>query len=124
MFNQYYQHLYVLLCAPGTTADNGDYIPGRSEWVYWGCCREETNGRGQVIKTTDQEAYKFSSLVQMPAGMPRIPEGTRIAVSDMELNTGGLTNQVLSDLQKTGTVRLSGSCHKFDSGRLHCRMWV
>lgn len=124
MFEQYNHHLYVLECTQGTTADNGDYIPGTSVWTHWGKCREETNGKGEVIRTTDQEAYKFSSLVQLPAGTPRIAEGTRIVVSDEELDTEGMTKQDISDLQMSGIIRLSGNCHKFDSGRLHCRMWV
>jgi len=124
MLEQYNHHLYVLVCTPGTTAENGDYVPGTSEWTYWGKCREETNGKGEAIVTTDQKSYVFSSLVQLPVGTPRVAEGMRIAVSDTVLETGGMTRQGISDLEKSGTVRLSGSCAKFDSGRLHCRMWV
>lgn len=87
-------------------------------WVYVGRCREETNGKGGHIRTADMEVYTFSSIVQMPAGTPKIPEGVEIAVlekpSEMPNGPSSLTM----------SLRILGTCAKFDPGRLHCRMWV
>ncbi len=104
--------------AGDTTIDeNGDRVPAPSYWKYAGRCREESNGKGECITTADFKTYKFSSLIQMPAGTEKIDEGIRILVSAQPLDSNGIDDE-------NGTVRLIGTCAKFDEGRLHCRLWV
>lgn len=98
------------------------YRDNEDGWVYVGRCREETNGKGGHIKAADTEYYLYSSIVQMPAETPKIPEGIEVFVSERELVADEMSD--LQPLIEDGTVRVSGTCAKFDKGRLHCRMWV
>ncbi len=102
--------------AGDTTIDeNGDRVPAQSYWKYAGRCREESNGKGEYITTADFKTYRFSSLIQMPPGIEKIQEGMRILVAA----------QPLVDIDTSdSSVRLMGTCAKFDEGRLHCRLWV
>lgn len=109
--------------AGDTTIDeNGDRVPAPSYWQYAGRCREESNGKGECITTADFKTYKFSSLIQMPAGTEKIDEGIRILVSAQPLDPNGIDDGFLDE--SASSVRLIGTCAKFDEGRLHCRLWV
>lgn len=121
-FQQYPHYLYKEISKAPETDENGDRIPGASEWVYVGRCREETNGKGETISTADRKEYRFSSLVQLPVGTPRIPEGTGVLVSEVELDQEELED--IPVLIADGTARITGCCSKFDPGRLHCRLWI
>lgn len=92
-------------------------------WVFVTKCREETNGKGGHIKNGDSESYLYSSIVQMPAGVTKIPEGIEVLASGRELTATELAGD-LQTLVEDGTIRMRGTCAKFDPGRLHCRMWV
>ena len=106
--------LYVQRTSGGEEYDsNGDRIPPAAEWVYHCPCREETNGKGEVIVTADRKEYRFHSLVQIPRGIQPIPQGTAIKVLEP-----------MGRIIEEDYVRLSGTCAKFDPGKLHCRMWV
>ena len=86
---------------------------------------EETNGKGTQINTASGKFVTFSSLVQIPVGVERIPEGVEIAVTEEPLEPSALLDQtVMEEAKISGLVRVSGECLKFDKGRLHCRLWV
>lgn len=114
MLEQYPHYLYIETSSDPTVDGNGDMVPGESSWKYAGRCREETNGMGESIVTSDSKRYVFSSLVQMPAGAEKIEEGAKAMVSDNYIGDG----------DAEGNVRIIGICAKFDRGRLHCRMWI
>ena len=137
---QYPHYLYAWHSTGATRAENGDFIPGRGSWTFHTMCREETNGKGEEIYTADQKAYKFAALVQMPVGTPRIPEGTCVMVSDqplpdIEIGIADIEGSALEDsdggsigvpgnMHDVPNVRIYGACAKFDSGQLHCRLWL
>ena len=116
MLTPYPHYLYVQISTPSTTDERGHKHTGETKWVYWGKCREETNGRGEEIRTDDMMSYKFASLVQLPVGTVRIKEGQTVMVTDALID--GITD-INSDI-----VRITGKCAKFDPGRLHCRLWL
>lgn len=122
---QYCHYLYVLHSAADTQDERGDIIPGASEWVAWGRCREETNGAGQEVETSDMQTYRFSSLVQLPVSARYIQDGTPCLVSSIPLSDAAISDAATrEDLVKAGTIRIIGRCRKFDQGRLHCRLWL
>ena len=69
--------------------------------------------------------YTLASLIQIPVGVERIPEGTEVAIADEPLEPSALLDQEsMTEAKITGKVRISGECLKFDKGRLHSRLWV
>lgn len=120
MVEQYPHYLYVRHCEPETrNEENGDFITGSTRWTFHSRCREETNGAGNVIWTADQRAYQFASLVQMPRGTTRIPEGSTVLVADRELTAEEQEQEPAPE-----AVRITADCRKFDKGQLHCRLWL
>lgn len=111
-------------------------------WIYTGRCREETNGKGGHIRTADMEAYTYSSIIQMPPSVPKVPEGVEIIVSNKPIDPNGITQEFIQILYGDSgplvdeddrflvigcsreDIRIIGICAKFDPGRLHNRMWV
>ena len=88
-------------------------------------CREETNGKGSTIQTADGETRVFASLIQLPKGTAKIPEGTQVIVTREEVEVSQLANTEFVEAAKaTGLVVVTGTCEKFDLGRLHCRLWI
>ena len=74
---------------------------------------------------TNGKFVTFASLIQIPKGVQRIPEGMEIAVADEPLEPSQLLNQeTMEEAKISGIIRISGVCLKFDKGRLHCRLWV
>ena len=64
-------------------------------------------------------------MVQIPVGVQRIPEGTEIVVTTVEVEAERLQSENFVETAKAeGIVRISGECLKFDEGRLHNRLWV
>lgn len=124
MLTQYPHYLYVLISAASTTDERGHKKPGETKWIYWGKCREETNGKGAEIKTDDMLSYKFASLVQLPAGTVRIKEGQTVMVSNALLAAEQRSEVVITELKDNGVARIVGKCAKFDQGQLHCRLWL
>ncbi|MGE5498467.1 MAG: DUF6093 family protein [Syntrophothermus sp.] len=90
--------------------DTGEWTPAPPAWVFHSVCREETNGRGNIIQGADGEALVFSSLVLLPKGTARIPEGTLIRVTEVK--------------DPEGQKRIQGAVLKCDIGNLHGRIWV
>lgn len=128
-FEQYPHFLYRK--NPGTiTRDaDGNYTDGNSEvWEFVSRCREETNGKGTQINTSDGRVIVYSSLVQLPqSDAVFVPEGTFVFVAREQLSTAelqSLTDDGLKALALTRKIATRGECLKFDQGRLHSRLWL
>lgn len=123
---QYYEFLYILQGGTEATQQpNGSWAPGASGWTLKGACREETNGKGSVITTADGKALTFASLIQLPVGTTRVPEGTKVIVTSQEVQTSDLENEAYRRTAKeSGLIVAEGVCLKFDFGRLHSRLWI
>ena len=106
---QYPQYLYALQHeGESVQLPNGSWKTPAAAWELKAACREETNGKGSTIQTADGETRVFASLIQLPKGTAKIPEGTQVIVTREE----------------AGLVVVTGTCEKFDPGRLHCRLWI
>ena len=92
-------------------------------WNYVGTCREETNGRGSQVRTNDGRTLVYASLIQMPRGSNRVPEGTEVIISNRILTAEELAGD-LEALRLSGTIRAKGRCLNFDAGQLHSRLWI
>ena len=110
---QYPLYLYCKSTGEATKASNGSWVGIAPEWVLAGICREETNGKGTSIQTTDGRFLVFSSLIQLPRGSAKVIEGTEVLIMREK-----------PDVINEGEAIVKGTCLKFDDGRLHCRMWV
>lgn len=86
---------------------DGSWIPGTEEWVTISKCRDEGNGGGNRIITTDGEIYVFGAVIYLPKSSPNVALGARIKVTD-----------------KDGNVRLEGDNKLFKKEQLHARLWV
>lgn len=117
---QYYEFLYILQDGTEATQQtNGSWTPGASGWTLKGACREETNGKGYG------KALTFASLIQLPVGTTRVPEGTKVIVTSQEVQTSDLENEAYRRTAKeSGLIVAEGVCLKFDFGRLHSRLWI
>lgn len=123
---QYYEFLYFLSTQEATQQANGSWTPGTSGWQLKGACREETNGKGSEITTNDGKAIRFASLIQLPVGTTRIPEGTKVIVTREQLQTPAnlASESYRRTARETGLIVAEGVCLKFDFGRLHSRLWI
>lgn len=122
---QYPQYLYALKNGEAVQTANGSWRDGRSKWELKSACREETNGKGSTIQTADGEAIVFGSLVQIPKGAERIDEGTEVLVLREEIEPELLLiKDYIATAKRSGLIVAGGTCKKYDSGRLHCRMWI
>lgn len=124
MLTPYPHYLYVLISTPSTTDERGHKHPGETKWIYWGKCREETNGKGQEIIISGTRTYKFASLVQCPVGTVRIKEGQTVMVANELVDTAASSESAIAGLKDSGVARIIAECAKFDPGRLHCRLWL
>lgn len=123
---QYPQYLYALQHdGESVQLPNGSWETPAAAWELKAVCREETNGKGSTIQTADGETRVFASLIQLPKGTAKIPEGTQVIVTREEVEVGQLANTEFVEAAKaTGLVVVTGTCEKFDLGRLHCRLWI
>ena len=122
---QYPQYLYAFKPGEATRNENGSYVAGTGAWELQSACREETNGKGKKIQLTNSETYVFASLIQIPAGAARIPEGTKIAVTTFEVEPEYLNDESwIEASRRVGLVRITGEVAKYDVGRLHNRCWI
>lgn len=122
---QYYQFLYALKNSEAVQDATGSWDTTGGSWELKAACREETNGKGSAIQTADGRALVFSSLIQLPAGTARIDEGTEVMVTREEVDPKELFDQdFIARAKASGLVITTGTCAKFDAGRLHCRMWI
>ena len=123
---QYPQYLYALQPdGESVQLPNGSWETPAAAWELKAVCREETNGKGSTIQTADGETRVFASLIQLPKGTAKIPEGTQVIVTREEVEVSQLANTEFVEAAKaTGLVVVTGTCEKFDLGRLHCRLWI
>lgn len=123
---QYPQYLYALQHnGESVQLPNGSWETSAAAWELKAACREETNGKGSTIQTADGETRVFASLIQLPKGTAKIPEGTQVIVTREEVEVSQLANTDFVEAAKaTGLVVVTGTCEKFDPGRLHCRLWI
>ena len=124
--NQYPHFLYKRTSGEAVQDANGSWITeDEAAFTLCGACREETNGRGNKVQAANGVFREFSSLVQIPVGVQRIPEGTEIVVTSEDIPADQLLCEEFVERAKAdGVVRISGECLKFDEGRLHSRLWV
>lgn len=122
---QYPQYLYALQHdGESVQLPNGSWETPAA-WELKAACREETNGKGSTIQTADGETRVFASLIQLPKGTAKVPEGTQVIVTREEVEVSQLANTEFVEAAKaTGLVVVTGTCEKFDLGRLHCRLWI
>ena len=83
-----------------------EWIEGNSQWVDYGICRDEINGSGSKITTTDGENYVFSAVVYAPKNIKPINKGTKIQVWNED------------------ELRLEGIIVRFSKDQLHSRIWL
>lgn len=123
---QYPQYLYALQHnGESVQLPNGSWETPAAVWELKAACREETNGKGSTIQTADGKTRVFASLIQLPKGTDKIPEGTQVIVTREEVEVSQLANADFVEAAKaTGLVVVTGICEKFDIGRLHCRLWI
>ena len=123
---QYPQYLYALQHdGESVQLPNGSWETPAAAWELKAVCREETNGKGSTIQTADGETRVFASLIQLPKGTAKIPEGTQVIVTREEVEVSQLANTEFVEAAKaTGLVVVTGTCEKFDLGRLDCRLWI
>lgn len=108
MVKQYPHYLFAILGGDSIQDENGNWIVPDATPQFVSMCREETDGRGNEIQVAGGTFRKYSSLIQLPKGTPKIEDGTSVYVAD----TDG-TN-----------IRVKGISLKFDKGQLHSRLWV
>lgn len=124
-FSQYYEYLYTAEHTADAVQDsNGRWSQAASAWALAGRCRDEGNGAGSRIATEDGSFRSYSSLVQLPKGTTRIAEGTEVITSKKELAIDLLDEQYIKDQIEQGTVVSHATVIRYDSGRLHDRMWI
>lgn len=121
---QYNHYVYILNPGAVTKDANGDYVAAEPTWGLLGMGREETNGKGEQITLDDMKPYRFSALVQLPKGTPKVMVGTRVVVADEELTQDELRLYGAEGQNVNDAVRIVARCMKFDKGQLHCRMWL
>ena len=110
MITQYPHYLYTDQIPAASTQDaNGNWNSQTPAAVLLSRCREETDPRAREIQASDGKFYAYSSVIHLPKGTPAIKEGTEIYVTD--------STTVMRE-------RIRGKILKFDSGQLHCRIWV
>ena len=108
---QYPQYLYALQHdGESVQLPNGSWETPAAAWELKAVCREETNGKGSTIQTADGETRVFASLIQLPKGTAKIPEGTQVIVTREKVDVSQLSNTEFVEAAKaTGLVVVTGS---------------
>jgi hypothetical protein len=96
---------------PQTSQQDGDgnWNTQTSAATLLSRCREETEPRAREIQASDGKFYAYSSVIYLPKGTAPVAEGTEVYVKDTPADT---------------RERIRGKVLKFDSGQLHCRIWI
>lgn len=123
---QYPHFLYIYRAAQAQQNENGSFEAGTQEsWELFSICREEPNGKGATIQVADSQALVFAALVQLPAGLEQIPEGTKVAVTAFQVQPEMLRDEGWrAESTRTGLLRITGTVAKYDRGQLHNRCWL
>lgn len=58
------------------------WIEGKHEWRIIGKCNARQNGKAQMVKGQNGEAFLYSFEVTMPAHTQPIPVGTKVRIFD------------------------------------------
>ncbi len=105
---QYDYTLKILKKNEGEFDENtSSWIVGLEEWIDISKCRDEPNGSGAKITTTDGQVYSFGSMIYLPKGTDGIKSGDRIKVED-----------------KGGNIRIEADVVRFSKDHFHSRIWV
>ena len=107
MVKQYPYELYIFESSGDHQDENGDWQNGTSGWVLVSKCRDESNTKSAQIKLSDETAYTFESLIQLPKSCPTIEIGLLSEVRDSD-----------------GNVRVKGTVRRFSKDQLHTRLWL
>jgi hypothetical protein len=107
---QYPYYLFKHVVTTSTQDGDGNWSTATDSWVLHSVCREETNGKGSLIRGVDGQAIVFGSTIYMPKSAAKLAEGTEILVSESN--------------DSNGVCRIKGEVLKFDVGQLSCRLWV
>lgn len=110
MIKQYPHFLFVKQVTESTQDGSGNWSTANESWVLHSFCREQSNGKGNVVNGQDGKAIVFASLIHLPNTAVRLKEETEVLVSES------------SDI--SGVTRIKGQVLKFDVGQLHNRLWL
>lgn len=110
MVKQYPHYLFVRIVSESVQDSDGNWTSSNESWNLHSECREETNGKGNIINGTDGKAIVFSSVIYLPKSTPKIIEGSEVMIGSIDSNEND--------------VRIKGTVLKFSEGQLSCRLWV
>lgn len=109
MIQQYPHYLLIKVITDSVQNGDGSWSEASEQLVLHSVCREQSNGKGAVVNGPDGKAIVFASVIHLPLETERIPEGSEVIVSSDENGSA---------------LRIKGEVLKFDTGQLHCRLWV
>ena len=110
MIAQYPHYLYIHVVGQATQDAEGNWTNPADDWKLHSMCREETNGKGEVINGADGRSVVYSSVIYLPKSAVEIQDGTEIVVSQFNDPEDG--------------VRIKARVIKCDTGQLNKRLWV
>lgn len=110
MIKQYPHFLFVKAVTESTQDGSGNWSSATESWVLHSFCREQSNGKGNVVNGQDGKAIVFASLIHLPSTAVRLKEGTEVLVSESS--------------NPEGIIRIEKQVLKFDLGQLHNRLWL
>lgn len=127
MLIQYPYFLYIQ--EPAAEAEQnfeGDFASAPSAWVFHSKCRDVVNGSGKTIALANGDSLIYAGIVYMPVKSEIVPESRSVIVSaELLEDVSILSNkEVLTNLRKTGKIRMSGTVKGFDKSRLNVRLWL
>jgi len=107
---QYPHYLFAVNAGGDSVQDgNGNWSDSEPQNIFISACREETDGRGSEIQVAGGTFHRFSSMIQLPKGAPKVEVGSTVFVSNNADDTD---------------IRIQGVVLKYDVGQLHNRLWV
>lgn len=108
MVEQYPYKLFVSEVSESTfNEETGDWIAQNAIWRDFGVCRDEGNGSGRKVVTTDGELYVYFWTIYCPISVEEIKKGSMVRVMD-----------------KDGNIRAEKRIVRFSKGQLNCRLWL
>jgi hypothetical protein len=107
MVSQYPYKLFVFETTGDYQDANGDWRSGISSWVFISNCRDETNSKASQINLSDETAYVYDSLIQLPKSCPKVEVNLLAEIRDLQ-----------------GNLRVKGTVKRFSRDQLHTRLWL